>query len=174
LLVKVCQPPRIAVNVSALQLRQAGFVNEVACAIEKGDRGGDLDLEVTESLLMEDIEGTIEKLKEVKQMGIKIALDDFGTGFSSLSHLVRLPIDCLKIDRAFIANMANSAENLAIVSAVISLAHSLSLRVVAEGVETEEQAKLLRLLKCDEGQGYWYSRPVAIDQIEVMLRKQCE
>jgi EAL domain-containing protein (putative c-di-GMP-specific phosphodiesterase class I)/CHASE2 domain-containing sensor protein len=170
LLVKGLHPPRIAVNVSPLQLRQKGFVDELKRAIEKGDRGGDLELEVTESLIMEDVEGTTEKLKMVREMGVSVTVDDFGTGFSSLSYLVTLPIDCLKIDRAFIDNMINSAENLAIVSAVISLAHSLNLKVVAEGVETEEQANLLRLLECDEMQGYFFSRPVPLQQIETMLR----
>ncbi len=169
LLLKGLQPPRIAVNVSALQLRHKGFVGDVMDVIKKGGGSTGLDLEVTESLLMEDMEGTIVKLNKLKEMGVRIALDDFGTGFSSLSYLVRLPIDFLKIDQTFIANMSNNPGNIAIVSAVISLAHSLKLKVVAEGAETQEEVNLLRQLKCDEMQGYVFSRPISLQQIEVML-----
>ncbi|MES2356506.1 MAG: EAL domain-containing protein [Pseudomonadota bacterium] len=172
LLEKGLAPPRIAVNVSALQLRQKGFVDEIAHAIEKVDSDEcDLDIEVTESLIMDDLEGSIEKLKQIRRMGVSVALDDFGTGFSSLGYLVRLPVDCLKIDRTFIVNMANHADSVAIVSAVISLAHSLNLKVIAEGVETLEQANLLELLKCDEIQGYFFSHPVPVNQIETMLQE---
>ena len=172
LLDKGLSPPRIAINVSALQLRQKGFVDEIAHAIEKVDGDDcDLDIEVTESLIMDDLEGSIEKLQEIRRMGVTVALDDFGTGFSSLGYLIRLPVDCLKIDRTFIVNMANHANSVAIVSAVISLAHSLNLKVVAEGVETLEQANLLELLKCDEIQGYFFSHPVPLPQIETMLKE---
>lgn len=162
-------PPRIAINVSAVQFRQKGFAEALGSVLVKDDCDVDLDLEITESLIIEDSAGIIEKLNAIRSMGVGVALDDFGTGFSSLAYLVRLPIDCLKIDRAFITDMTRSADNLAIVSAVISLAHSLNLKVVAEGVETEEQAKLLRLLRCDEMQGYYFSRPLAFEQLSEFL-----
>ncbi|HVK54837.1 MAG TPA: EAL domain-containing protein, partial [Burkholderiales bacterium] len=171
LLAKGLIPPRIAVNVSTLQLRQKGFVEAITQAIGNADQSCDIDIEVTETLIMEDFDGSIERLRKLRSMGVTIALDDFGTGFSSLGYLVKLPIDCLKIDRSFITDMTTSSDNLAIVSAVISLAHSLNLKVIAEGVETEEQANLLALLKCDEIQGYYFSRPVPLERIEAMLRE---
>ncbi|MNC86439.1 Oxygen sensor protein DosP [compost metagenome] len=105
-------------------------------------------------------------------MGVKISVDDFGTGHSSLSYLAKLPVDALKIDGSFIATMATSADSMNIVSTIISLAHSLNLKVIAEGVETEEQAKFLRLLKCDESQGYFFSRPLPFGDLAHLLRGQ--
>ena len=107
---------------------------------------------------------TIERLRAIRALGVRIAIDDFGTGFSSLSYLSRLPVDCLKIDRSFIVGMTGGPEGLALVSTIINLAHALKLNVVAEGVETEEQSRLLRLLGCDEMQGYLVCEalPVAI------------
>jgi diguanylate cyclase (GGDEF)-like protein/PAS domain S-box-containing protein len=165
-------PPRIAVNVSPAQLRRRDFVDYVKEALAPVERAGErIDLEITESMLMEDIQGGIEKLKEIQKLGLHIALDDFGTGYSSLSYLARLPINSLKIDRSFIMQMSKSPEQMAIVSTVISLARALNLRVVAEGVETEEQANLLRLLRCDEVQGYLFSRPVPPEDLEGKLRR---
>jgi diguanylate cyclase (GGDEF)-like protein/PAS domain S-box-containing protein len=154
--------PRIAVNVSAIQLRRNDFVDVVAKALaEIGvDRHG-LDLEITESLLMENIGTSIGKLHALQEMGVNVAIDDFGTGYSSLSYLTRLPIKALKIDRSFIMTMVDEPESMSIVSTIISLAHALRLNVIAEGVETPEQSKLLRLIKCDEAQGYLFSKPVA-------------
>ena len=130
--------PRVAVNVSAMQLRQAGFVDQVRAAISaSGPSPHGLDLEITETLIMEDIEGSIIKLEALRDMGVNIAIDDFGTGYSSLSYLARLPVQMLKIDRAFISAMNQDAKSLAFVSTMISLAHSLSLKVIAEGVETK-------------------------------------
>jgi diguanylate cyclase (GGDEF)-like protein/PAS domain S-box-containing protein len=162
--------PRIAVNVSAIQLRQKDFVATVERALGKAGEGV-LELEITESLIMQDIEANIRKLRAVRDMGVEIAVDDFGTGYSSLSYISRLPINTLKIDRAFIMNMTSNPDDLSIVSTIISLGHSLELKVVAEGVETEEQANLLRLLKCDEFQGYLFSRPVPAEQIEILLQE---
>ena len=107
----------------------------------------------------------------MRDLGVAIAIDDFGTGYSSLNYLARLPMDMLKIDRSFVLGMAQSPVNWTIVSTIISLAHSLELKVVAEGVETEEQLNLLRLLKCDEVQGFLLGRPVASDKIEGFLRR---
>lgn len=159
-------PPRIAVNVSAVQLRQKDFVERVKMAVAAG--GGcteRIDIELTESILMGDIESNVEKLRAIRATGMKIAIDDFGTGYSSLSYLARLPIDALKIDRSFVLRMNDSPENLSIVSTVISLAHSLNLKVTAEGVETIEQQNLLRLLKCDEMQGYLFSWPLPAEEV---------
>jgi len=162
--------PRIAVNVSPIQLRQKDFVATVESALRGAkDIGGILELEITESLIMQDIDANIRKLRAVRDMGVEIAVDDFGTGYSSLSYISRLPINTLKIDRAFIMNMTSNPDDLSIVSTIISLGHSLELKIVAEGVETEEQANLLRLLKCDEFQGYLFSRPVPMEQIEILL-----
>ena len=163
-------PVRIAVNVSAVQIRQKNFPGYVAAAIGDGGAGNDgLDIEITESVLMEDIERQIDTLRKIRKMGIGIALDDFGTGYSSLSYVARLPANTLKIDRSFVADMTTSSEKMAIVSAVISLGHALDLKIVAEGVETEEQSKLLRLINCDEMQGYLFSRPVPLERIEALL-----
>ena len=164
-------PPRIAVNVSALQLRRPSFVADVRAALgEPGSDGGGADLEVTESLLMEDIEESIRKLRELRDAGLHIALDDFGTGFSSLSYLSKLPLDTLKIDRSFIRGITERADDTSIVSTIISLAQALRLKVVAEGVETEEQAQLLRLLRCDQAQGYLFSPPLPAERIEELLK----
>jgi len=165
-------PPHIAVNVSEIQLRRKDFVSTVeeACRFAtSGDHG--LDLEITESLIMRNIEDNIAKLAAIREMGSEIAIDDFGTGYSSLRYLSQLPMDSLKIDRSFIIRMQGSPADMAIVSTIIALAHDLDLKVVAEGVETEDQAKLLRLLKCDEMQGYLFSKPVPAEQIEAMLGK---
>ena len=162
--------PRIAVNVSPIQLRQKDFVATVERALSSAAEGI-LELEITESLIMQDIEANIGKLRAVRDMGVEIAVDDFGTGYSSLSYIARLPISSLKIDRAFIIHMTSNPDDLSIVSTIISLGHSLSLKVVAEGVETEEQANLLRLLKCDEFQGYLFSPAVPAERIELLLEQ---
>jgi diguanylate cyclase (GGDEF)-like protein len=151
----------IAVNVSPLQLRSRGFVAEIQQAVgTHAHAAGGLELEITERLIMEDVKHSIASLKAIRAMGVRIAIDDFGTGFSSLSYLSKLPVDTLKIDRSFVTDITAGPEGLALVSTIIKLAHSLKLKVVAEGVETEEQARLLRLLDCDEMQGFLFSKPV--------------
>ncbi len=158
---------RIAVNVSALQLRNAGFIDEVKQALSIGAHAAEgLELEITESLIMENVRSSIDILKAIRALNVTIAIDDFGTGFSSLSYLSKLPVDTLKIDRSFVVDMTAGPEGLALVSTIINLAHSLKLNVVAEGVETEEQSRLLRLLGCDEMQGFLFSRPVPADVFE--------
>jgi diguanylate cyclase (GGDEF)-like protein/PAS domain S-box-containing protein len=152
---------RIAVNVSPLQLRDRGFIAEVKEVIGVDPLGAaGLEIEITESVIMEDVKHSIASLQAIRALGITVAIDDFGTGFSSLSYLSKLPVDTLKIDRSFVIDMTAAPEGLALVSTIISLAHSLRLKVVAEGVETEEQSRLLRLLKCDEMQGFLFSKPV--------------
>ncbi|MBI2509344.1 MAG: EAL domain-containing protein [Betaproteobacteria bacterium] len=143
----------------------------VANAVRQaGDLPQALELEITESLLMKDVEASIRKLSTLRELGIHIAMDDFGTGYSSLSYIARFPLDMVKIDRSFINGMAGGAQDMAIVTTIIALAHSLNLRAVAEGVETGEQAQLLKLLKCDEAQGYLFSKPLPPDQVEPLLR----
>ncbi len=165
--------PRIAVNVSPIQLQQKDFVGSVENVMRAaGTAGSKLELEITESVIMQDIEANIQKLRDIREMGIEVAIDDFGTGYSSLSYIAKLPLTALKIDRAFIVNMTSNPDDLGIVSTIVSLAHSLNLRVVAEGVETAEQASLLRLLKCDEIQGYLSSPAVAAERIEDFLREK--
>jgi diguanylate cyclase (GGDEF)-like protein/PAS domain S-box-containing protein len=158
---------RIAVNVSPRQLRTRDFVEEVKEALgTEPQAAAGLELEITESVIMEDIRSSIASLRAIRELGVNIAIDDFGTGFSSLSYLARLPVHTLKIDRSFVIEMAVGPEGLALVSTIINLAHSLKLIAVAEGVETEEQARLLRLLNCDEMQGFLVSRPLPRDLFE--------
>jgi diguanylate cyclase (GGDEF)-like protein len=161
--------PRIAVNVSPIQLRQRDFVGVVQRAIIEGVSPTGIDLEITESLIMENVRGNIEKLKAIRGLGVSIAIDDFGTGYSSLGYLAKLPVQSLKIDRSFIITMLDDPDTMTMVQTIISLAHSLRLKVVAEGVDSEDQAKYLSLLRCDEMQGYLFSRPVPFDQMSVLL-----
>lgn len=165
-------PPRIAVNVSAIQLRQKDFVESVRCALKDWNGGGaPVDLEITESMIMTDLEDNIVRLSEIRKLGLDIAIDDFGTGYSSLGYLAKLPVNALKIDKSFIDTMAATPESMTIVSTIISLAHSLDLKVIAEGVEREEQAKFLRLFRCNELQGYLISEPLPPDQVVGFLRQ---
>src|SRR5256712_282073 len=166
------EPPRIAVNVSQLQLRRKSFVEDVRAALRAvGADGGGVDLEITESLLMHHVDESIRKLAALRDSGLRISLDDFGTGFSSLAYLSRLPLDTLKIDRGFVQGMTENPHDTSIVGTIISLAQALRLKVVAEGVETEQQAQLLRLLRCDQAQGFLFSRPVPAEDIEALLKK---
>jgi diguanylate cyclase (GGDEF)-like protein/PAS domain S-box-containing protein len=154
-------PVRIAVNVSPLQLRHPGFVAEIRrIAGLDVDAASGLELEITESMIMSDVKQGTASLQAIRELGLTIAIDDFGTGYSSLGYLSKLPVTTLKIDRTFVVDMTESPEGLSLVSTMIHLAHSLRLKVVAEGVETEAQSNLLRLLKCEEMQGFLFSRPV--------------
>jgi diguanylate cyclase (GGDEF)-like protein/PAS domain S-box-containing protein len=152
---------RIAVNVSPLQLRNRHFIEDIQRAIgTDSDAAASLELEITEGLIMEDVDYSIATLRAIRGMGVSIAIDDFGTGFSSLSYLSKLPLDTLKIDRTFVSDLTEAPEGLAQVSTIINLAHSLNLKVVAEGVETAEQARLLKMLGCNEMQGFYLSKPL--------------
>ncbi len=158
---------RIAVNVSPLQLRNRSFVDEIKRKISIDTHApAGLELEITESLIMADVKHSIASLQAIRALGVTIAIDDFGTGFSSLSYLAKLPVNTLKIDNSFVLGMTAGPEGLALVSIFINLAHSLKLKVVAEGVETEEQSRLLRLLSCDEMQGNLFSKPVPCEVFE--------
>jgi diguanylate cyclase (GGDEF)-like protein/PAS domain S-box-containing protein len=164
---------RIAVNVSPIQLRDPEFVPELerTVGIDPHAAAG-LELEITEGVIMEDIGHTIASLRAIRAMGLTVAIDDFGTGFSSLSYLAKLPVDTLKIDRSFITDMTESSEGLALVSTIISLAHGLKLKVVAEGVEAEEQSRLLGLLGCDEMQGFFFGGPMPGEVFESKYLKR--
>jgi diguanylate cyclase (GGDEF)-like protein/PAS domain S-box-containing protein len=163
--------PRVAVNISSLQLRRKGFVDEVLKVIadDNDNHAVAIDLEITESVIMHDIERYIAELKKLRMQGIGIEIDDFGTGYSSLSYIAKLPVTALKIDRSFVNDMANGDDGVSIVSTIISLAHSLNLTVVAEGVETEAQRDLLKTLKCDTLQGYLFSKPRPAAEIATMF-----
>jgi diguanylate cyclase len=163
--------PRIAVNVSTVQLQRADFVRSVAQVLKLAGGEAGLDIEVTESLLMNDPDGNIAKLREIRALGVGIAIDDFGTGYSSLGYLTRLPAQILKIDRSFVTAMLDDPGAMTLVSTIISLAHSLKLTVVAEGVESEEQAKFLRLLRCDQMQGYLISKPLSFEDMTAYLSR---
>jgi diguanylate cyclase (GGDEF)-like protein len=158
---------RIAVNVSPLQLRNQHFVAEIRQAVSvAADAAAGLQLEITESVIMQDVNHSIDSLLAIRALGVTIAIDDFGTGFSSLNYLAKLPVDTLKIDRSFVVEMVSATGGLTLVSVIINLAHALKLNTVAEGVETEEQLRQLRLLGCDEMQGYLFGMPVPVEIFE--------
>jgi PAS domain S-box-containing protein/diguanylate cyclase (GGDEF)-like protein len=163
------EAPRIAVNVSPVQMHKRDFVETVSAALAGGVTPPGIDLEITESLLMENVEENIRKLRKLRDRGVLIAIDDFGTGYSSLSYLTKLPVQALKIDRSFVLAMSDDPDTMTLVQTIISLAHSLKLKVIAEGVESAEQSKLLRLLRCDEIQGYLFSRPLPFEQMTALL-----
>ncbi|MFZ4876687.1 EAL domain-containing protein [Janthinobacterium sp. Mn2066] len=163
-------PVHLSVNVSGIQFFVGGLEEEVLKAIRKYDIAPDLlELELTESSLMSNAEETIAVLRNLKALGIQISIDDFGTGYSSLAYLKRFPIDKLKIDIAFVREVTSNPDDAAIVLAIISMAHSMKLQVIAEGVEKDAQLAYLRRHGCDEMQGYYFSRPVPQDEFEQML-----
>ncbi len=161
---------KVAVNLSAKQFTDpdlAGRIRNVLEITEIPPRC--LELEITESTLMDDVEAAIRIMQEIKSTGVSIAIDDFGTGYSSLSYIKRFPIDVLKVDRSFVMDIPDDKNDMAITAAVIAMAHKLDLNVVAEGVETDEQLQYLRLNNCDEGQGYLFSRPLSLGQLHQYL-----
>jgi diguanylate cyclase (GGDEF)-like protein/PAS domain S-box-containing protein len=160
----------MAVNVSAMEFQNEGFLGSLSQILqESGWEPGLLELELTESVLMKHVEATIELLQDLRESGVRVALDDFGTGYSSLSYLRRFPIDSLKIDRSFVQQIAGGPGDAAIVTAVISMARSLKLRVVAEGVETLQELQFLQARECDEVQGYYFSQPLPAAQFASLL-----
>jgi len=164
------KPLRIAVNLSAQQFKQKSLVTTVREALAAAELDpAHLELELTESAVMQDAESSIQVLRQLSSLGVRISVDDFGTGYSSLSYLRRLPLDKLKIDRSFIREVAASRDDAEIVRAIVSLAHSLHLKVIAEGVETDEQLTFLRGLGCDQYQGFHCSPPVPADEFEKMM-----
>lgn len=166
-------PLRVGVNISAVQFMQRDLLDKIKAILrETGLAPQYLKIELTESVVMRNADDATRVLQKLKAMGVHIALDDFGTGYSSLSYLRRLPIDVLKIDQSFVRDLGREADDTVIVRAIVALAHSLNMRVVAEGVETAEQLALLRSMQVNEYQGYFFSRPVPADAMTAMLAKQ--
>ncbi|MEO5359023.1 MAG: EAL domain-containing protein [Nitrospirota bacterium] len=165
-----CNGILMSVNLSARQFKSKNLLSSIENILqETGLPPGSLELELTETVVMDDAEATIKILREIKNMGIHIAIDDFGMGYSSLSYLKRFPIDCLKIDRSFVNDITTDTDDAAIATAIIAMSHSLKLKVIAEGVETNGQLDFLCALGCDEAQGYLFSRPLSVEDIEVYI-----
>jgi EAL domain-containing protein (putative c-di-GMP-specific phosphodiesterase class I) len=163
-------PMRLSVNFSARQFQQPTFISSVAEILKETNLDPRwLELELTECSIMKDPEPAIEKLHELKLMGIRVAIDDFGTGYSSLNYLKRFPIDTLKIDRSFVSDICKDPHDTAIVRAIITLGHALDLTVVAEGVETQEQLQYLSSLDCDVLQGFLFSKSLSASAFEELL-----
>jgi diguanylate cyclase (GGDEF)-like protein len=162
---------RVAVNLSPRQFTQKGLVESIAAILaDTGLEARFLELEVTESMVMSDVEHAITILRDLKRLGLQIAVDDFGTGYSSLSYLRRFPIDVLKIDQSFVSDITHEEDDAAIVRAIISLGHGLRLSVIAEGVETSEQLDFLRDHGCNQAQGYLFSRALPAAEFEALLK----
>ena len=163
---------RMAVNLAARQFRQGGLLQSVREILAvTGLEPRFLELELTESMMMQDVDQAIATMGKLKALGLQLSIDDFGTGYSSLAHLRHFPIDVLKIDKSFVSDILYSADDAAIVQAIIALAHSLRLKVIAEGVETAQQLAFLRQHGCDQMQGYLFSRPLAAPAFEQLLRQ---
>lgn len=161
---------KVAVNLSARQFTDPELLNRISNALKtSGLPASNLELELTESILMEDVENAISTMHSIKQLGITIAIDDFGTGYSSLSYIKRFPIDVLKVDRSFVMDIPDDQNDMAITAAVIAMAHKLNLTIVAEGVETKEQLSFLHSNRCNEGQGYFFSPPLYINELKAFL-----
>nr|WP_262985824.1 EAL domain-containing protein [Nostoc sp. 'Peltigera membranacea cyanobiont' 232] len=163
-------PLTISVNLSAKQFSQTGLIEQINQIMQKtGLEASNLNLEITESVLMENIQSATFMLLELQQMNIQLHLDDFGIGYSSLSYLHRFPSNALKIDRSFIAKIGANGENLEIIQAIITLAQSLNIDVIAEGVETLEQLAQLTAMKCKYAQGYFFSKPLDSKSVETLI-----
>jgi diguanylate cyclase (GGDEF)-like protein len=164
-------PIRVAVNLSARQFQRAGLLEIVGEALRKsGLPSAYLELEITESLLMHNVESTLATLKRLSELGLRVAMDDFGTGYSSLSYLKRFPVDVLKIDQSFVRDITRDPNDAAIVAAIAAMASQLGIKIVAEGVETDEQLEFLRARNCQCAQGYYFSRPVVAEEATALLR----
>src|SRR5256714_13647213 len=160
-------PLRIAINVSARQVLAEDFLDRLIGALSDSRLDAkSLELEITETSIMENSESAIRVLADIRRMGVRVSIDDFGTGYSSLSYLKHLPIDTVKLDRSFVSGANSNPKDAALVKAIITLAHNLNLQVIAEGIETDEQHEFLRLLRCDEGQGYLLGRPAPANLID--------
>jgi EAL domain-containing protein (putative c-di-GMP-specific phosphodiesterase class I) len=165
-------PFSLSVNVSARQLQDPDLVGQLTRMLyETGFNPAHLVLEITESVLMKDMAGTVGRLRELKELGLRLAIDDFGTGYSSLGYLRQFPVDVLKIDRAFVEDIADGTEQSAVARAIIGLSDALHLTTVAEGIETAGQLRLLRALGCELGQGYYFSPPLPATAFEALLQR---
>jgi EAL domain-containing protein (putative c-di-GMP-specific phosphodiesterase class I) len=163
---------KIAVNVSALQFRQPDFVEQIQrILVASGANPTRLKLELTESLVLNDIHDTISKMQAIKQLGVLISMDDFGTGYSSLSYLAQLPLDQLKLDKSFVRNLPGVIKDETLARAIITMGLGLNLNVIAEGVETENQREFLEAHGCSEYQGYLFSRPLSIEALTKFLQQ---
>jgi EAL domain-containing protein (putative c-di-GMP-specific phosphodiesterase class I) len=163
-------PLSMAVNISALEFRDKGFLEGIRAVLHETQlEPRYLELEITEGILMHDVESTVSVFQTLKDMGVRLAIDDFGTGYSSLSYLRRFPVDALKIDQSFVRDIGTDVNAAALVSTIISMGRSLKLRVIAEGVETQEQLDFLQTHQCEEGQGFYFSRAVAADAFATLL-----
>ncbi len=162
----------VTVNLSARGFQNPDLVPMITAILRETAVPPDyLDLELTESTAMSNVERSASLLRELRQMGIHISIDDFGTGYSSLNYLKKLPIERIKIDQSFVRDIERDPDDRAIISAVTSMAHRMGIRTVAEGVETEEQLGFLREAECDEAQGFLFGRPVAADQFKELVAK---
>jgi EAL domain-containing protein (putative c-di-GMP-specific phosphodiesterase class I) len=163
--------PRIAVNLSARQFLNESFLRDTKRIISfSGMRAEELEFEITESLVIQNPEQAVSLLSELKDLGCYLSLDDFGTGYSSLAYLKRFPIDCVKIDRSFIMDIPKEVDDMALTRGIIALAHSLRMKVVAEGVETNEQSEFLAANDCDELQGFLFSKPLSAEDLVTLLK----
>lgn len=163
---------RIAVNISSLHFKKEDFADKFIDVIKDNELPFDnFEVEITETALLENLDAVKKNLVKLSGTGVKISIDDFGTGYSSLAYLSKLPIDCIKIDRSFVTNINEDQNNASIVAAIMSIAKSLDLEVVAEGVETEEQAEFLRSVDCDIFQGFLYSRPLPMNELKAVIKK---
>jgi EAL domain-containing protein (putative c-di-GMP-specific phosphodiesterase class I) len=163
----------VCVNLSARQLRRQDLTETVKGVLQcTGLDGCCLCLDITETLYITVLEGNTAALDDLRRMGVRISIDDFGMGYSSLSYLKRLPLDTLKVDRSFVAGLGEDAEDTAIVRMIIELAYTLGMRIIAEGVESEEQAEELREMGCDLGQGFHFSEPLPTEALSEFLREE--
>ncbi|HTD06934.1 EAL domain-containing protein [Undibacterium sp.] len=167
-------PMRVAVNLSARQFRDEKLLQDISDILDDTGLASDwLEIEVTESMVMHDAKHAIQILQQLKLLGIRLSIDDFGTGYSSLAYLRHLPVDCVKIDRSFIKDIPNEADDMAITTGIIGLAHCLRLEVVAEGIETANQLEFLKANGCDEIQGYFFSKPLPVPELTSLLERNC-
>jgi EAL domain-containing protein (putative c-di-GMP-specific phosphodiesterase class I) len=168
-------PIRVAVNISSLQFKPNTLVEAITQVLKASDLDSHwLEIELTESAIMKNMDESSGILRELKRMGLRVAIDDFGTGYSSLAYLKRFPLDILKIDRSFIRDIPGDRDNEAIAAAIVAMAHSLNLEVIAEGVETEDQLEFLRRHGCDEVQGFLLSRPLPGGEMKEYLEGKPE
>ncbi len=163
---------RIAINVSAIQFTQMNFVKKVRDILNRTEMAGEcLELELTEGILMQDIELTINVLSELRSMGVRISIDDFGTGYSSMSYLKKFPLDVLKIDRSFIKDLPHDPKDSAIVTAIAEMARGLSLEIIAEGIENNEQNEFIKKVGCESMQGFYIQKPVSATFISKIVKQ---
>jgi EAL domain-containing protein (putative c-di-GMP-specific phosphodiesterase class I) len=166
-------PSTISANGSARQLQDDDLVAVFGDILERtGINPANVVLEITESAVMSDAEAMVARLHQLKALGVRLAIDDFGTGYSSMSYLCSFPIDILKIDRSFVSGVPNEPQKAGIVRTIVELGHILDLQTVAEGIEMNEELEQLRALHCDLGQGYWFAKPLAVDDVMTLLTEQ--